>query len=90
MANRVIHVLDDLVYLMLNLEKEHLTLSFIFSLLNSNPVVWASQFDSPLFTHCTLVLIQALSLSACNNVKLFITEMEQDKHLEVLCYIGKS
>lgn len=39
-----------------------------------------SQFVSRLFTHCSLVLIQALSLSACNNVNLFSTAMEQGKN----------
>lgn len=34
-----------------------------------------------IFLTVLLVLIQALSLSACNNVNLFITEMEQGKHL---------
>lgn len=38
-----------------------------------------SRFVSLLFTHCTLVLIQSLSLSACNNVNLFSTAMEQGK-----------
>lgn len=34
-----------------------------------------------IFLTVLLVLIQALLLSACNNVNLFITEMEQGKHL---------
>lgn len=42
---------------------------------------WGGFTISLLFTHCTLVYIQALSLSACNNVNLFITAMEQGKHL---------
>lgn len=33
------------------------------------------------FFYSLYILIQALSLSACNNVNLFITEMEQGKHL---------
>lgn len=51
---------------------------------------FSSQFIRLLFTHCTLVFIQTFSLSACNNVNLFITAMEQGKHLYFLCYIGKS
>lgn len=34
-----------------------------------------------------LFLIEAHSLSACNNVNLFITAMEQGKHLCFLCYM---
>lgn len=84
------------IFLILNPEREHLTLSLIFSLDNRNVqfCLYTSfsnffsffffllhKFVSLLFTHCTLVLIQALSLSACNNVNLFITVMEQGKHL---------
>lgn len=75
-------------FLILNPEREYLTCQ-LYS-------VWITEmcsfaFTTVLatfticFTFCLFTvhwfLIQALSLSACNNVNLFITEMEQGKHL---------